>query len=73
MIEKPDLECRYTAGNIGEPGYAGETTIIPGATPSTDQRDYPTKASDENLSAKFKSPQVSQEVPPLEEARRNNK
>lgn len=66
MISKPTLECKYPVGNgVSSPEYAGATEII--STKSADMKNSGTdlnqSASSENLSAKFKHPRVSQDIP----------
>ncbi len=66
MITQPALDSKDTGGVVGQPSYAGATTII--ATKSADMTNSTTdlnvSASSENLSAKYKYPRVSQDVPP---------
>lgn len=64
MISKPTLDTKTTGGVNGQPQYAGETTII--STKSADMSGGDSSmsgASTENLSAKFKNPNVKQDIP----------
>jgi hypothetical protein len=69
MITKPTLDAKDTAGVVGKPEYAPEVTNII-ATKSADMKNTATDlnqtASTENLSAKWKNPQVKQEVKPVQ-------
>lgn len=70
MINKTNLDCKYPVGNgVAKPEYKDGTEII--STKSADMSgsmDLNQTASSENLSAKFKNPRVSQDIP---EAGRN--
>ena len=63
MIIQPSLNSKNTGGNVGQPEYAGTTTII--STKSADMTNSTTDLngtySSENLSAKYKN--GSQDVP----------
>ena len=65
MITKPSLDSKPTAGVVGTPTYQDATTLI--STKSADMTNSDTDlnitASNENLSAKFKYPRVSEDVP----------
>lgn len=65
MIEKTNLDCKYPVGNgVAHPEFKdGETTII--GTKSADMSGgmVSTTASSENRSAKFKNPNVKQDIP----------
>lgn len=65
-IQQPNLDVKKTAGIVGNVEYHnGESSII--ATKSADVTnsgaDLNGVASSENLSAKFKTPRVKQQVP----------
>lgn len=70
MIKKTKLDCKYPVGNgTGVPTFQDGTTLIPDTKPSmANPGELNQTASQENLSAKFKYPRVSQDVP---EAGRN--
>jgi len=63
MITQPSLDTKNTGGNVGQPEYAGTTTII--STKSADMTNSTTDLngtySSENLSAKWKN--GTQDVP----------
>jgi hypothetical protein len=66
MIKKPNLDTKDTGGQVGQPQYAGATTIIPGGdkpAPMNTRTGLNPGASEANLSKKFKNPAVKQDVP----------
>lgn len=64
MISQPKLDTKKPIGNgVNAPEYAGSTTIISTKDASMSGRDVSTTASSENLSAKYKYPRVSQDIP----------
>lgn len=65
MIKKTKLDCKYPVGNgVSTPVYQDGTTLIPNSQPSmANPGELNQTASNQNLSAKFKYPKVSQDVP----------
>lgn len=67
MIQKTNLETKSTSGAVGQPVFAGDTTII--STKTADMTNSESQinitASEEDRSAKWCYPNVSQDVPPL--------
>lgn len=66
MITKPELDTKKPVGNgVNAPSYGGGATLIP--TKSADMKNSDTQinisASGENLSAKYKYPRKTQDIP----------
>lgn len=64
MIEKPKLVTKEPVGNgVNKPVYGSNDVFIPIPSMSIKMSTPAPASSEENLSAKFKSPNVSQEIP----------
>lgn len=65
-IQKTDLESKPTAGVAGTPQFQDSDTFIPSSSADmkNSDSDLNQTASSENLSAKYKYPRVSEDVPP---------